>query len=389
MTSTIQKYSWFDDGDFIKIHVPLEDVMGPRKLDKDSVTVSFGPREVTMHVSGTHPDGAMRRLYISNLNHKIDTEGSTFKALTKKCKVVIALKKRKTEGFAWMRLTRPFVSQDDYEKNKRKWDKQKEDMKEHVTEIEYEGYDPELSDRYADPKAHGPKLNEDAEGKDLVVFPSSNSNDKRQFDPNENDVEPDTEERREERRLREERRREAEAKAEAELRTTLSAIPVPLNPERDATTHVPDIKWAQRKNRVFITVPYRDVSEHKINVDGEGNLHLEFKAKNPAGRLTHYKVNTQLFATVDPARTKTTVTANSVVVDLFKEKRLWWDRLLLAPGKRPWVKTDWDLYRDPEGIVMDEPQKKKKPMDQLTVDELMSDMPPVEEMSDDEEEGFV
>ena len=262
-------------------------------------------------------------------------------------------------------------------------------MKEHVTEIEYEGYDPELSDRYADPKAHGPKLNEDAEGKDLVVFPSSNSNDKRQFDPNENDVEPDTEERREERRLREERRREAEAKAEAELRTTLSAIPVPLNPERDATTHVPDIKWAQRKNRVFITVPYRDVSEHKINVDGEGNLHLEFKAKNPAGRLTHYKVNTQLFATVDPARTKTTVTANSVVVDLFKEKRLWWDRLLLAPGKRPWVKTDWDLYRDPEGIVMDEPQKKKKPMDQLTVDELMSDMPPVEEMSDDEEEGFV
>ena len=98
------------------------------------------------------------------------------------------------------------------------------------------------------------------------------------------------------------------------------------------------IKWAQRKNIVFLTIEARDVSEEnrQIEVTPEGHLHFEGVSKD---LQTHYKIDLDLFDEVVPEECKWKVTGYSVSLSISKKNKEgeFWPRLIKEKVKINWI----------------------------------------------------
>ncbi|KAJ0691727.1 putative CS domain, HSP20-like chaperone [Helianthus annuus] len=104
----------------------------------------------------------------------------------------------------------------------------------------------------------------------------------------------------------------------------------------------PEVKWAQREDKVFITVVLADTKDAKVNLAPEGVF--TFSAK--AGQH-EYDLKLELFDKVNVEESKINIGERSIFCILEKAEAKWWSKLLSGDAKTPhYVKVDWDKWAD-------------------------------------------
>ncbi|WCJ21344.1 Co-chaperone protein p23-1 [Euphorbia peplus] len=106
----------------------------------------------------------------------------------------------------------------------------------------------------------------------------------------------------------------------------------------------PEVKWAQRVDKVFLTVQLPDAKNAKVNLEPEG----VFKFTASAGADNNsYELTLELFDKVNVEESKINIGVRSIFCILEKAEKVWWKKLLRADGKLPhYVKIDWDKWVD-------------------------------------------
>lgn len=143
----------------------------------------------------------------------------------------------------------------------------------------------------------------------------------------------------------------------------------------------PNVKWAQRKASVFLTVDAKDLAQEGrlIQLTPEGHLILKGSSATTSRR---YELEIDLFDSVVVEESKWKVTDFSVTFNLAKldKEAGYWPRLVKQAGKLKWLSCDWDKW-------VDEDEEQAAPPAGFDMGE-MDDFPDDEdEDSDDEEEA--
>ncbi|KAK4766003.1 hypothetical protein SAY87_007645 [Trapa incisa] len=106
----------------------------------------------------------------------------------------------------------------------------------------------------------------------------------------------------------------------------------------------PEVKWAQRKDKVFITVLLPDSRDAKTNLESDGVF--TFSAKGGAENHA-YDLRLELFGKVIVEESKMNVGVRNIFCIFEKAEKVWWKKLLLGEGKTPhYIKVDWDKWVD-------------------------------------------
>jgi len=105
----------------------------------------------------------------------------------------------------------------------------------------------------------------------------------------------------------------------------------------------PITKWAQRSDRVFLTIELPDAKDVKLNLKPEG--HFNFSAKGSDD--LPYEFDLELFDAVNVEESKAAVAPRTICYLIKKAESKWWPRLLKKEGKAPvFLKVDWDKWQD-------------------------------------------
>ncbi|KAG5055872.1 hypothetical protein AAZX31_03G193700 [Glycine max] len=106
----------------------------------------------------------------------------------------------------------------------------------------------------------------------------------------------------------------------------------------------PEVKWAQRLDKVYITVQLADSKNAKVDLTPDGI----FTFSGSAGAEDHqYELKLELFDKVNVEESKINVGERSIFIVVQKAEDGWWKRLLRGEGKTPhYVKVDWDKWVD-------------------------------------------
>jgi len=127
----------------------------------------------------------------------------------------------------------------------------------------------------------------------------------------------------------------------------------------------PPIIWAQRKDKVLLTVQLDNVSNPTVTLKESG---LYFHGKGGTGNTDH-EVHLEFFKEIDPDSSKYNTTGRGVIFVIFKKKDCggFWPRLLKDPKKVHYLKTDFDKWRDEDDSDADT-------QDDFNLDEMMQSM---------------
>ncbi|KAM2049793.1 hypothetical protein ACFX1T_008159 [Malus domestica] len=106
----------------------------------------------------------------------------------------------------------------------------------------------------------------------------------------------------------------------------------------------PEVKWAQRVDKVFLTVLLPDAKDAKVKLEPDGT----FSFSASAGAENHqYELKLDLFDKVNVEESKINVGVRSIFCIVEKAEPEWWPKLLRGYGKTPhYVKVDWDKWVD-------------------------------------------
>nr|XP_010906988.1 uncharacterized protein OsI_027940 [Elaeis guineensis] len=105
----------------------------------------------------------------------------------------------------------------------------------------------------------------------------------------------------------------------------------------------PEVKWAQRVDKVYITVQLPDAKDVKVNLEPDGIFTFSATA-GAENNLYELKMDLYDKVNVEGSRINTGVRSIFCVVE--KVEKGWWKKLL-RDGKTPhYVKVDWDKWVD-------------------------------------------
>ncbi|RVX20470.1 Uncharacterized protein CK203_002898 [Vitis vinifera] len=106
----------------------------------------------------------------------------------------------------------------------------------------------------------------------------------------------------------------------------------------------PEVKWAQRADKVFITVLLPDAKNAKVNLEPDG----DFTFSASAGAENHlYELKLDLFDKVNVEESKINIGVRSIFCVVEKAEKGWWKKLLRGDEKAPhYLKVDWDKWVD-------------------------------------------
>ncbi|XP_029120510.1 co-chaperone protein p23-1 isoform X2 [Elaeis guineensis] len=117
----------------------------------------------------------------------------------------------------------------------------------------------------------------------------------------------------------------------------------------------PIVKWAQRSDKIYLTVELPDAKDVNLKLEPEGKFYF---SANKDG--VSYEVDLELFNKVITKESKFNIGMRSIGYVIKKAEKKWWSRLLKEEGKPPaFLKVDWDKWIDEE----DENEKAKDDMD--------------------------
>ncbi|GMQ00068.1 hypothetical protein CsSME_00047297 [Camellia sinensis var. sinensis] len=115
------------------------------------------------------------------------------------------------------------------------------------------------------------------------------------------------------------------------------------------TSRHPEVKWAQRLDKVYITVLLPDAKNAKVKLEPDGS----FIFSASAGAENHlYELKLDLFEKVNVEESKINVGMRSIFCVLEKAEMKWWKKLSRGDEKVPhYVKVDWDKWVDDNSVV--------------------------------------
>ena len=107
-------------------------------------------------------------------------------------------------------------------------------------------------------------------------------------------------------------------------------------------TNTPNIKWAERKDKVFVTIDLDDVKDSKIDIT-ESN-HLVFSGVSNG---KSYQLDIELFGEIDKENSKYTTEARNIFLKLQKKTSgAYWNYINKDKKKYNFIHVDWYLYVD-------------------------------------------
>merc|ERR1711936_712787 len=105
----------------------------------------------------------------------------------------------------------------------------------------------------------------------------------------------------------------------------------------------PGCTWAQRPKHIIFTVCLTDVKEPTIKVEKNK---MYFKGLGGT-EMKEHEVELEFFKEIDPEKSKYVVRPREVSFVLEKvEEGPYWDRLLAAKVKQPWLRIDFKNWKD-------------------------------------------
>ncbi|XP_047966566.1 uncharacterized protein OsI_027940-like [Salvia hispanica] len=109
----------------------------------------------------------------------------------------------------------------------------------------------------------------------------------------------------------------------------------------------PDVKWAEREDKVFLTVVLPDAKNPKVNVDPNGTF--TFSASGGADNNL-YELKLDLLDKINVEESKINIGPRSIFCVLEKAEQKWWKKLLRGDEKIHYVKVDWDKWVDEDDV---------------------------------------
>ncbi|XP_037497511.1 co-chaperone protein p23-1 isoform X3 [Jatropha curcas] len=104
----------------------------------------------------------------------------------------------------------------------------------------------------------------------------------------------------------------------------------------------PIVKWAQRSDKVYITVELPDAKDVKLKLDPEGRFIFSATKDD-----VPYEVDIELFDKINVEESKYNIGVRSIAYVIKKAEKKWWNRLMKQEGKPPvFLKVDWDKWVD-------------------------------------------
>ena len=113
----------------------------------------------------------------------------------------------------------------------------------------------------------------------------------------------------------------------------------------EGTKLFPDLKWAQQRDRVFITIEVPELTDTKISLK-EKTLHLEGESNKKS-----YEADIEFFAEVVVDESKWNEKGRYLIMNISKkdkEAEEYWPRLTSEKIKNPHIKVDWSKWVDEE-----------------------------------------
>ncbi|ACO66847.1 predicted protein [Micromonas commoda] len=117
----------------------------------------------------------------------------------------------------------------------------------------------------------------------------------------------------------------------------------------DAVKLTPTVLWAQRKDRLLITIDLPNPEHPRVNLEEEGRLTFSATAGKDGEERREYEVVLEFLHPVNAKDSKISVGNRQVFVVVMKTEEFsgeHWPRLLRAKGKVPHVKTDFNKWVD-------------------------------------------
>ncbi|CAL2270209.1 unnamed protein product [Prunus armeniaca] len=105
----------------------------------------------------------------------------------------------------------------------------------------------------------------------------------------------------------------------------------------------PEVLWAQRSDKVYLTVALPDAKDINIKCEPEGSF--SFSAIGVQGEPFHFTLD--LYGPITPDGCKTKVGLRNILCSIQKDQKGWWKRLLKTEEKpAPYIKVDWNKWCD-------------------------------------------
>ena len=115
-----------------------------------------------------------------------------------------------------------------------------------------------------------------------------------------------------------------------------------------SATLTPQCLWAQRADKVFLTLLIQDAKDVKIDL-----TETELKVTALSG-TNSYSASFSFYKKLSRADSFNKVSGPSIAFVLLKQDEEWWPRLLDATAKPNWLKTDFNKWRDEDDEGEDE-----------------------------------
>lgn len=105
----------------------------------------------------------------------------------------------------------------------------------------------------------------------------------------------------------------------------------------------PEVLWAQRSDKVYLTISLPDAKDVSAKTEPEGLF--SFSAIGPQGESFCFSM--ELYESLLPEKSKVNIGLRNIICSIQKEKKGWWKRLLKSDEKpAPYIKVDWNKWCD-------------------------------------------
>eukprot|EP01017_Pseudomicrothorax_dubius_P022006 TRINITY_DN2368_c0_g1_i1.p1 TRINITY_DN2368_c0_g1~~TRINITY_DN2368_c0_g1_i1.p1 ORF type:complete len:171 (-),score=61.75 TRINITY_DN2368_c0_g1_i1:114-626(-) len=105
---------------------------------------------------------------------------------------------------------------------------------------------------------------------------------------------------------------------------------------------LPPIKWAQRKDKLFLTIEIRDIKDEKVELKEPNILIFSGTSDGQA-----YATELHFFDDINPAESKwTKIGLHLAMIIAKKESKPHWKRLTKEDTRHQNISVDWDKYVD-------------------------------------------
>ena len=108
--------------------------------------------------------------------------------------------------------------------------------------------------------------------------------------------------------------------------------------------------WAQRKDKLFLTVELKDTKDLNV-VFEEEKIKFSVEGVRAGADSTKYEMELELFGKIKPEDSYYRATDQKIeIVGIKTESGPHWDKLLTQPTKltKTWLTTNWSLYVEEE-----------------------------------------